>query len=129
MAVYFSEGWCRAAVKAFNDDPDAPGALEGWRGDVGLFVDEVGVWLAAPVNERLNDAVLMTADALDAKNPASQARASQVTWAELIAGTLDPIGAIVQKRLAVRGDVQQIVSRLSYRGLAQRWLAAIRGGV
>ncbi len=128
MAEYFSPEWCVAAVKSFNDDPDAPDALEGWSGDVGLFVDDAGVWLAAPVNERLADAVLMTAEALAAKAPQSLAKASKATWAELLSGRLDPIAAIVQKRLEVRGDVQQIVSRLSYRGLAERWLSAIRGG-
>ena len=124
----FSEAWCTAAVKAFNDDPDAADALEGWKGDVGLVVDELGVWVAAPVNERLSQPVLMTAAALEAKSPASQASASRDTWAALIAGTLDPIAAVVQKRLVLRGDVQQIVSRMSYRGLAERWLRAIRGG-
>lgn len=129
MAAYFSPEWCQAAVKVFNDDPDAPDALEGWKGDVGLFVDEVGVWLAAPVNERLGDPVLMTAQALEAKGVQSMARASLATWGELIAGRLDPIAAIVQKRLEVRGDLQQIVSRMGYRGLAERWLLAIRKGV
>ena len=129
MAAYFSPEWCHWAINAFNEDPDAPDALEGWEGDVGLFVDEVGVWLAAPVNERLSDAVLMTAQALAEKSPRSMAKASRATWAELITGRLDPIAAIVQKRLEVRGDLQQIVSRLGYRGLAERWLAAIRGGL
>lgn len=127
MHPYFSHAWCQHAVAAFNHDPDAADALAGWQGDVGLFVDELGVWLAAPSSDRLGEAVLMTTDALEAKNPVSQAKASRVIWAQLIDGTLDPIAAIVQKRLVLKGDVQQIASRLSYRGLAQRWLAAIRG--
>ncbi len=128
MAPYFSAAWCAAAVKAFNDDPDAAEALEGWRGDVGLFADDVGVWLAAPVNDRLAQAQLMPVAELEAKAPTSTAKASLQTWAELIEGRLDPIAAVVQKRLMLKGDVHQIASRMGYRGLAERWLSAIRGG-
>ena len=84
--------------------------------------------MAAPVNERLSEAVLMSGFALAAKGAASTARASTETWEALIAGKLDPIAAVVQKRLVLTGDVQQIISRMSYRGLAERWLSAIRGG-
>ena len=128
----FSEAWCQAAVRAFNEDPDAKGALTGWEGDVALVVEEVepvALCLRAPAGEALATPERTTLDALEALAPRYWALASRATWHELIQGTLDPIAAIVQKRLRVKGDVQQIVLRLKYRGLAERWLARIRGGV
>lgn len=123
---YFSQAWVAAAVKAFNDDADSAEALKGWRGDVGLFAGDIGVWLEQPLGSTLSEPVLMTAEALESKKPASFARASIATWQALIEGTLDPIAAVVQKKLNLQGDVQQIISRVSYRGLAQRWLSNIR---
>ncbi len=126
---YFSQAWVSAAVKAFNDDTDSADALKGWRGDVGLVAGDVGVWLEQPQGSALVEPVLMTAEALEAKKPASCARASMATWQALIEGTLDPIAAVVQNKLSLQGDVQQIISRLTYRGLAQRWLLSIRAEV
>ena len=123
---YFSQAWVAAAVMAFNDDAESAAALRGWRGDVGLFVGDAGVWLEQPRGPTLDEPHLMTAEALEAKKPASSARASMATWQALIDGTLDPIAAVVQRKLSLQGDVQQIISRVSYRGLAQRWLSSIR---
>lgn len=122
-----SRDFCRAAIAAFNDDPDAKAAAQGWLGDVLLVVDDpqkpVAVYLAEPVNGVLAQAVI-------SKNVDQQssflARASDETWQALISGGLDPIAAIVQKRLVVRGDLSAVITRLAYRGLALRWLAQIR---
>ncbi len=124
--------WCARAVELFNADPDAPAAASGWPGDVGLVIDgpsPVGVYLAMPVQGRLPAPELVTPEQVIARSPRYFARATETDWKLLITGGLDPIAAIVQKRLVAQGDLSAVVARLQYRGLAERWLALIRPGV
>jgi hypothetical protein len=70
----------------------------------------------------------VTAAQLAEARVAYEARADEATFRALIDGGLDPIAAIVQKRLWVRGDLQPIIARLNHRGLAERWLTRLRQG-
>jgi hypothetical protein len=120
--------WCLDAVAKFNDDRDAAAATEGWTFDVGLVVDgSVGLYLGPPVKGRLPEPMFGTVVELEARAPAYVARASAADWRALIDGSLDPIAAIVQKRLIAQGDLTPVVARLKFRGLAERWLARIQG--
>lgn len=125
-----SEAWCRAAIRLLNEDPDAAGAAEGWEGDFGVVIDRpegpLAVALGAPSNGQLPEPRFMSPEALEALAPTYFARATQADWWALIEGGLDPIAAIVQKRLVARGDLTPVIARLQYRGLAERWLAKIR---
>ena len=130
MAEFPSEAWCQMAIRLLNEDPDAAGAAEGWDGDFGVVIDReggaIGIAIGAPVNGKLPEPRFLSAEAVEASNPRFFARASQGDWWALIEGGLDPIAAIVQKRLIARGDLSPVIARLQYRGLAERWLERIR---
>lgn len=124
-----SEAWCRRAIALFNEDPEAAAAARGWDGDVGVVFDTaqgpLAVWVGPPADGRLPDPQFLPLPELEARGPRYFARASVEDWRALMNGGLDPVAAIVQKRLVARGDLAPIIARLSYRGLARRWLARI----
>lgn len=132
MPEFPSEAWCRQAISLLNEDPEAAGAAAGWDGDFGVVIDKeggaMGISIGAPVNGKLPEPRFLSAEALEASEPRFFARASQGDWWALIEGGLDPIAAIVQKRLVARGDLSPVIARLQYRGLAERWLERIRSG-
>ncbi len=132
MSAFPSEAWCRNAVRLLNADPEAAGAAQGWEGDFGLIIDTegepIGIRIGAPVDGQLPEPRFVTAETVEQDAPRYFARSSQRDWWALIAGELDPVAAIVQKRLVVRGDLTPVIVRLQYRGLAQRWLEHIRRG-
>lgn len=130
MSAFPSEAWCRQAIALLNADPDAPGAAKGWDFDFGVVIDRpegpLAIHLEAPAGGALAPPHFVTLDELEDLEPRYFARASQADWWALIEGGLDPIAAIVQKRLVARGDLTPVVARLQYRGLAERWLEQIR---
>lgn len=132
MPEFPSEAWCQWAIRLLNEDRDAAGAAEGWDGDFGVVIDReggaMGISIGAPVNGKLPEPRFVSPDAVEAAQPRFFARASQADWWALIEGGLDPIAAIVQKRLVARGDLTPVIARLQYRGLAERWLERIRSG-
>ncbi len=132
MPEFPSEAWCRDAIRLLNEDPDAAEAARGWDGDFGVVIDRadgpMGISIGAPVNGRLPEPEFLPADEIEEREPRYFARASEADWWALIEGGLDPIAAIVQKRLVARGDLTPVIARLQYRGLAERWLERIRGG-
>jgi putative sterol carrier protein len=132
MPEFPSEAWCRDAIRLLNEDPDAAEAARGWDGDFGVVIDRadgpMGISIGAPVNGRLPEPEFLPADEIEENEPRYFARATEADWWALIEGGLDPIAAIVQKRLVARGDLTPVIARLQYRGLAERWLERIRGG-
>lgn len=132
MSAFPSEAWCREAVRLFNEDPDAAAAARGWDGDFGLVIDRdgdsLGLLIGAPREGRLPDPTFVSPGEVENARPRYFARATQEDWWSLIEGGLDPIAAIVQKRLVARGDLTPVIARLQYRGLAERWLQRIRSG-
>lgn len=132
MPVLLTEAFISYALELLNADEGLAAAAEGWSGDFGLtIVRTTGVLcvhLKAPVNGRFAPPSFVTPDALAAQQVAYEARADEATFRGLIDGGLDPIAAIVQKRLQVRGDLQPILARLNHRGLAERWLEKLRTG-
>lgn len=133
MSRFPSEAWCLAAIEALNDDPELEGAAQGWEGDFGVVIDLAGggvrgVFVAAPRQGRFASPEFIDLEALEDRAPRYFARASEADWWALITGGLDPIAAIVQKRLVAKGDLSPVVARLQYRGLAERWLARMQAG-
>jgi len=129
VARFPSEAWCRQAIALFNEDPEAADAARGWDGDFGVVIDRpegpLAVWIGPPANGTLPEPQFLSLDVLEAKAPRYYARATVDDWRALMTGGLDPVGAIVQKRLVARGDLSPVIARLGYRGLALRWLARI----
>ncbi|MCA2980005.1 MAG: hypothetical protein INH41_24740 [Myxococcaceae bacterium] len=132
MVPLLTEAFVSHAIAVLNDDPGLPAAAEGWVGDFGVTIERSSgalcVWCAAPVGGRFPPPRFVTPEALDEAHVAYEARADEATFRALIDGGLDPIAAIVQKRLWVRGDLQPIIARLNHRGLAERWLTRLRQG-
>jgi hypothetical protein len=128
-ADFPSEAWCRRAIALFNEDPEAADAARGWDGDFGVVFDAadgpVAVYVGPPREGRLPEPELLPLGDLEARAPRYFARATVDDWRALMTGGLDPVAAIVQKRLVARGDLTPVIARLSYRGLALRWLARI----
>jgi len=120
------------AIELLNADPGLAAAAEGWEGDFGLIIERPAgalcVHLAAPVAGRFAPPDFVTPSDLEDAAVAYAARADEGTFLGLIEGGLDPIAAIVQKRLWVRGNLQPIIARLNHRGLAERWLERLRAG-
>lgn len=120
------------AIELLNADPGLPAAAKGWEGDFGITIDRVEgalcVHLSAPVAGQFAPPAFVTPDDLEDAEVAYSATADEGTFVELIEGGLDPIAAIVQKRLKVRGNLQPIIARLNHRGLAERWLERLRAG-
>lgn len=132
MPVLLTEAFITHAIDLLNADEGLPAAAEGWAGDFGVTIERptgsLHVHLRAPVNGRFAPPTFVSREALaDAKVP-YEARADDATFRALIEGGLDPIAAIVQKRLWVRGNLQPIIARLNHRGLAMRWLETLRSG-
>jgi len=127
------EAWCLWAIEQLNADQDAAAAAAGWSGDFGLVVrglgPELGLYLGAPQGGRLPSPRRLPVPELEALAPKYFASASEADWRALIAGELDPIAALVQRRLVAKGDLAQVVARLQFRGLFERWLAIIRQAV
>lgn len=132
MAKFPSEDWCRHAIELLNADPDAAGAAQGWDWDFGVVIDRpdgpMAIYLGVPASGRMPPPQFVTVEQLEAQNPRYFARASQDDWWKLIDGGLDPIFAIVSKRLVARGDLTPVIARLQFRGLAERWLSKIQNG-
>jgi hypothetical protein len=127
------EAWCALAVEELNDDPDASDAALGWSGDFGLIVERengpLAIYVGAPERGRLPKPKVLGVAELEAIDPSYLARASEADWTALIDGNLDPVAALVQRRLSAKGDLSQLVARLKYRGMAERWLERLRGGL
>lgn len=131
MDEVLTETWCREAIDALNADPDAPGASSGWSFDFGVVIEGAGggraVYLGPPVAGRVPRPEFMSVEALAERQPSYFAAASEATWVALVRGEVDPIAAVVERRLVVRGDLAPVAARLRYKGLAQRWREALAG--
>ena len=128
----FTEAFITRAIELLNADEQLPSAAQGWEGDFGITIERptgsLCVFLKAPVNGRFPPPAFVSASDLADEEVAYEARADDATFRGLIDGGLDPIAAIVQKRLWVRGNLQPIIARLNHRGLAERWLAQLKQG-
>lgn len=129
----FSAAFVRQAIAWLNEDPDLPLAAVGWSGDFGIVIrrapEPLVVMLRAPMGGRFLDPEFVSEATLAEADVAYQAIGDEDTFHALIVGALDPILAIVQKRLLVRGNLQPVVARLAHKGLAERWLTRLREAV
>ncbi|ATB33243.1 SCP2 sterol-binding domain-containing protein [Melittangium boletus] len=134
MATFPSKEWCEEAVRLVNEDPERSLAARGWRGDIGVIVDAEPGRLSRPfvVHVVTRDCLIETPrlleepDDLDELEPAYLARAPYSVWKQLLQGSLDPVEAVLRRRIAVKGDLQQLIERLRFKGLADRVLAGLK---
>jgi putative sterol carrier protein len=133
LARFPSKEWCEAAVQRVNSDPETTAAGKGWVGDFGAVVDPEPGMLDKPFTVHFEPEnglvkrwrVLPDPDDLEEIEPKYLARAPYSVWKALLLGTLDPIDAVLQKRIKLKGDLQQLVERMKYKGIADRVLGQI----
>jgi putative sterol carrier protein len=134
MATFPSKEWCEEAVRLTNEDPESAHAAHGWQGDVGAIIDaEPGklerafVVYVVPRDGRIEKLkVLDEPDDLDELEPAYLARAPYSVWKQLLQGSLDPVEAVLRRRIAVKGDLQQLIERMRFKGIAERVFAQLK---
>lgn len=134
MAIFPSKEWAEQAVRLLNEDPECAQAGKGWVGDLGAVVLPEPGKLAKPFTaylvpkdgriEKLK--VLADPDDLDEFEPAYLARATYSVWKALIQGTLDPVEAVLKRKIDVQGDLQPLMERLRYKGIADRVMAQLQ---
>ena len=133
MPVFPSRGWAEAAMALVNADPEIVAASRGWQGDFGVVIEaergklaEHFVAWVRPENGRVAELrVLLDPDDLDEFEPAYRIRAPYSVWKGMLLGSVDPLEAIVKRRLRVDGDVQPILERMRYKGIAARVLSRL----
>src|SRR5512138_1944555 len=133
MPVFPSRAWAEAAMALVNADPDTVAAARGWRGDFGLVIEaESGklerhfvAWLRPEQGRIAELRVLADPDDLDEFEPAYRLRAPYSVWKGLLLGSVDPVEAILKRRLRVDGDVQPILERMRYKDIAARVLSKL----
>ena len=134
MARFPSKEWCEQAVRLVNEDPERSQAAQGWQGEIGIIVDAEPGKLAkafvvhvVPRDARIEKLrVLDDPDDLDEYEPAYLARAPYTVWKHLLQGSLDPVEAVLRRRIAVKGDLQQLIERLRFKGIADRVFAQLK---
>ena len=128
-----SAAWCERLLELARGDPESAAAATGWKGDVGALVEAEPGKLAQPFAVHFTPdpkrfarfEVLEDADELDEMEPAYLAQAPYSVWKGLIQGRLDPVEAVLTKKVKMRGDLQQIIERMRYKGLMDRVLAQL----
>jgi putative sterol carrier protein len=133
VPIFPSREWAEAAVAIVNADRETAEAGAGWRGDFGVVIDAEPGKLArtfvahiVPEDGRVKQLkVLVDPDDLEELEPAYLARAPYSVWKALLQGTLDPVEAVLRRRIAVQGDVQPLIERARYKGIADRLLRQV----
>ncbi len=133
MPVFPSRGWAEAAMALVNADPESVAAGRGWTGDFGLVIEaEPGkldthfvAWVRPDAGRIAELRVLVDPDDLDEFEPAYRIRAPYSVWKGMLVGEVDPVEAILERRLRVDGDVQPILERMRYKDIASRVLARL----
>lgn len=134
MPKFPSKEWVDEAVRLTNADPECAVAGKGWTGDFGAVVEaEPGklskpfVVHVVPGDCRIQKArVLDDPDDLDELEPAYLARAPYSVWKQLLLGTLDPVEAVLKRRISMKGDLQPLIERMRYKGIADRVFAQLK---
>jgi len=133
MPAFPSRAWCEEALHLLEADPETRQAGQGWTADFGVVVDaEPGklerpfVVYVRPVNGRVERwSVHPDPDDLDELDPVYRIRAPYTVWKGVLLGTVDPIEAVLRRRVEVQGDIQPLIEKMQHKGLAERVLSAI----
>jgi putative sterol carrier protein len=133
MPPFPSRAWCEDALRLLEADPETIRAGQGWTADIGVVVDaEPGkldrpfVVYVRPVEGKIEEwRVLVDPDDLDEFEPAYRIQAPYSVWKGMLTGSVDPIEAVLRRRIHVEGDLQPLVERMQHKGLAERVLERI----
>jgi len=124
LAMEFaSRPWLGALAAAVNGQPDLAKALEGLGSDLAAVVEadppalarNVAVWGRQAEGRIAEWRVLEDEDEILELEPAYVVRAPYRLWKELLRGQADPVQAALSGRVKVKGDLEGLVRRASYR--------------
>ena len=115
MALFPSEEWISLYRVLINGSEEYREAAQTWEGDIAFFMeaepdrgvpDDLVAWLDLWHGE-CRGARMITAGEADAA--AYGIRAPYSRWREVVLGDLEPVKAMVQGKLKLRGDLATIV--------------------
>ena len=115
MAVFPSEEWVEVFGQRINGSADYREAASEWEGDISFVFEaepdrnlpqDVWAWLDLWHGECRSARLVGTAEGEAAKYVI---RAPYSRWKEIVQGELDPIKAMMQGKLKLRGDLAMIV--------------------
>ncbi len=133
MPTFPSKEWCEHAIRLVNEDAEAKQAGAGWEGDFGAVVEaepgrlsrHFAVHIVPKDGVVVKWKVLPDPDDLEEIEPAYVARAPYSVWKGLLCGTLDPLEAVLKRRIAMSGDLQPVIERMKYKVIAVRLFAQL----
>jgi hypothetical protein len=133
LAVRFpGPSWLDAVVKAVNAHPDLPRALQGLGADLALVVEAdaglrqaVAAWGRQERGRLVEWRVLEDEDEILEIRPAYDVRAPYRLWKQLLRGQLDPVKAALSGQVRVKGDLEGLVRRSSYRYIVEGALRVV----
>lgn len=127
-----SREWLEALFQALNRQPDLGRALAGLGPDAAAVVEadppalaqDLAVWGRHAGGRIAEWRLLDDADELLELEPAYLVRAPYRVWVGLLSGD-DPLQAALSGRVKVRGDLESLVRRASFRYVAEAALAEV----
>lgn len=133
MLLFPSKEWCQAAVQLANRDPQSALAGAGWQGDFGAVVEAERGKLerhftvyAVPAGGRISRLEFPPdPDDLEELEPAYLAKAPYSVWKALLQGSMQPVEAVLTSRVQLRGEIQPLLERMKYKGIADRVLSQL----
>jgi hypothetical protein len=128
---FASQAWIDAVVGSVNAHPDLPRALQGLGSDLAVVVEPdtalrraIAAWGRHQGGRLVEWRVLEDEDEILEIQPAYDVRAPYRLWKQLLRGQLDPVKAALSGQVRVKGDLEGLVRRSSYRYILE---GALRG--
>lgn len=132
MHVFPSKEWCEALIAALHADPQSAVAGRGFAGDIAAAIlpepplrEPFVVYARAQDGKVLEFRLLEDLDEIEEIEPAYVARAGYQTWKRLVSSELDPIEALLQRKIQFEGDLQPIIERAQFKNLFWRLLEKV----
>jgi hypothetical protein len=121
--LFASASWIEAVVAAVNRHADLPRALAGMGADLAAVVEPDGVafkrgtavWGRQEGGRIVEWRLLEDEDDVLELQPAYVVRAPYALWKEILLGRVDPVQVALSGRVKVRGDLEGLVRRDTYR--------------
>jgi hypothetical protein len=130
---FASREWIAAVAAALEAQPDLPKALAGLAADAAFVVEPEGrafpraiaVYARQEKGRIAGWRILPDEDDILELEPAYVIRAPYGTWKALLRGEREPLQAALSGQVKVKGDLEALVRRSSYRYVVDAALAAV----
>lgn len=130
---FASRQWLSAMAEAVNRHPDLPLALAGLGADLAAVVEadppefkrSIAAWGRQERGRIAEWRLLEDEDEILEIQPAYVVRAPYRLWRQVLRGEADPVQAALSGRVRVKGDLEAIVRRASYRYIVEEALRQV----